>query len=192
MYFHKNEIVEVGNRKFKNFIDIVSKRTLGDFLSLSDISSLADNLDYLISKYNVDKEINTIPDDLWRLLDRNEIRELSASGIADIGSHGYSHFKMAAIDISDARRELQLSKDSIQQVIDKEIKIVAYPFGSYNKMIKDVAHELGYDYQMAVDYLYQDDLNDLRILNRHGIPSTTTYEANILLLNNAFRSKGYN
>jgi len=59
-------------------------------------------------------------------------------------------------------------------------------------VIKDEAEKLGYDYQIAVDYVYPEDSTDLRIMNRHGIPSTTTYEANILLLNNAFRSKGYN
>ena len=89
-------------------------------------------------------------------------------------------------------RELQLSKDSLQRVTGKEIRSVAYPFGSYNTAIKDEAEKLGYNYQIAVDYVYPEDVNDPRILNRHGIPSTTTYEANILLLNNAFRSKGFN
>ena len=83
-----------------------------------------------------------------------------------------------------------MSKDLLQGVIEKEINIVAYPFGSYNMEIKDAAGKLGYNYQMAVDYIYPEDVNDMRILNRHGIPSTTTFEANILLLNNAFRKKG--
>jgi peptidoglycan/xylan/chitin deacetylase (PgdA/CDA1 family) len=191
-YFHKDQVIELGNKKFEGFTDVESKASLGDFLSLCGISELADDLNYLISTYNIENEINSLPDDLWKILDRNELKELSASGIADIGSHCHSHYKMAAIDISDARRELQLSRDSLQKVTGKEIKIVAYPFGSYNKVIKDAAEELGYEYQIAVDYIFPEDVNDLRILNRHGIPATTTYEANILLLNNAFRNKGYN
>jgi peptidoglycan/xylan/chitin deacetylase (PgdA/CDA1 family) len=191
-FFHKNQITELGNKIFKNFIDAESKVSLGDFLGSCGISTFAENLNYLIEKYNVEKDLNTLPDDLWKLLDRHEIKELSSSGIAEIGSHGYSHYKLANIDISDAGKDLKLSRDSLQQITGKEIKIVAYPFGSYNKLIKDVAEQLGYDYQIAVDYLYKDDVSDLRILNRHGIPSTTTYEANILLMNNAFRVKGYN
>ncbi len=191
-YFHKNEAIELGDNKFKDFTGIESKTSLGDFLSLCGISELADNLNYLITTYNVEKEINSLPEDLWKLLERSEITELSDSGIADIGSHCHSHYKMEAIDISDARRELQISRDALRQVTGKEIKSVAYPFGSYNMLIKDEAGKMGYENQIAVNYIYPEDVNDLRILNRHGIPATTTYEANILLLNNAFRSKGYN
>jgi hypothetical protein len=191
-FFHKNQIMEIGNKKFKNLIEVESKTSLGDYLSSCETAVLEDNLKYLISRYNIEKELNTLPDDMWKLLDRHELKELSASRMVDIGSHGYSHYKLANIDISAAREDLELSKDALQQATDKEIKIVAYPFGSYNRVIKDVAEQLGYNYQMAVDYIYPEDVNDLRILNRHGIPSTTTFEANILLLNNAFRGKGYN
>jgi len=191
-YFHKDQIVELGDRRFENFKDVESNASLGDFLSLCRVADLEANLNYLISAYNIGKELNSLPGDLWKILDRDELKELSASGIAEIGSHGHSHYKMASIDISDAGRELKLSKDSLQRVTGKEITGVAYPFGSYNTAIKDEAEKLGYSYQIAVDYVYPEDVNDPRILNRHGIPSTTTYEANMLLLSNAFRSKGYN
>jgi len=191
-FFHKNQIMELGDKKFKNFIEVETKISLGDFLSKCEISALSDHLKYLMSKYNVEKEINTLPDDIWKLLDKDELKELSSSRIVDIGSHGYSHYRLANISVSDARKDLECSKKSLQMVTDKEITMVAYPFGSYNKVIKDVAEQVGYNYQIAVDYIYPDDVNDIRILNRHGIPSTTTFEANILLLNNAFRVKGYN
>jgi peptidoglycan/xylan/chitin deacetylase (PgdA/CDA1 family) len=191
-YFHKDQITELGNRKFKNFIDVESKISIGEYLSSCEIPVFTDNLNYLISKYNVEKEINTLPDDLWKLLNRTELLELSSSGRVDIGSHCYSHYKLANIEVSDVRKELEMSKDSLQQIIEKDINIVAYPFGSYNRVIKDIAEQLGYKYQLAVDYIFPEDNNDPRILNRHGISSTTTFEANILLLNNAFRNKGYN
>jgi peptidoglycan/xylan/chitin deacetylase (PgdA/CDA1 family) len=191
-YFHKDQIIDLGNKRFVNFTEAESKTSLGDFLSLCGVSDLDGYLNYLISKYNLEKRINSLPEDLWKILDQEELKELSASSIAEIGSHCHSHYKLAAIDISDARRELMLSKEAIQRVTGKEIRIVAFPYGSYNTLIKDEAEKLGYDHQIAVDYLFREDAGDPRILNRHGIPSTTTYEANILLLNNAFRSKGYN
>jgi len=36
------------------------------------------------------------------------------------------------------------------------------------------------------------DFDDPRILNRHGISATTTFESNIFMINKAFKSKGYN
>jgi peptidoglycan/xylan/chitin deacetylase (PgdA/CDA1 family) len=191
-FFHKNKIIELGDKKFKNFIEVESNIPLGEYLSTCEVSVLSDNIDYLISAYNIEKEIQSLPDELWKVLNSSELRELSSSRSVEIGSHGHSHYKLANLDIATARRDLELSKILLQGVLEKEINTIAYPFGSYNKEIKDLAGKLGYNYQMAVDYIYKEDITDMRILNRHGIPSTTTYEANILLLNNAFRKKGYN
>jgi peptidoglycan/xylan/chitin deacetylase (PgdA/CDA1 family) len=192
MFFYKDHFIELGNKKFKDFFDIESKTSLSDFLNSCEISTFSNYLTHLISNYNIEEKIQTLPDELWKLLDKDELRELAASKIATIGSHGYSHYDLTNLSISEAGEELRKSKESLEQVIEKEVKIIAYPFGSYNYVIKDIAEQLGYGYQIAVNYLYSDDVTDSRILNRHGIPSTTTFEANILLLNHAFRTKGFN
>jgi peptidoglycan/xylan/chitin deacetylase (PgdA/CDA1 family) len=192
MFFEKNQIIELGDKKFKNFIDIGSKISLSDFLKSCEKTIMDGYLDHIITKYDIKKRLRSLPEELWKLLNKDELKELSASDIANIGSHGYLHYNLANLDISDAKEELRKSKESLQQVIGKDIKIVAYPDGSYNSVIKDLAEQLGYDQQMAVNYLYPADVNDSRILNRYGISSTTTFEANILMLNYAFRSKGYN
>lgn len=190
-YFHRDKIIELRNRRFKNLKDTETRISLGDFLASCEKSVLNDCLNQLMSKYDLENEINTLPDETWKLLDCDELRELSSSPLAETGSHGYSHYKLAEIELATAAHELELSKESLQNVIDKEVNIVAYPFGSYNEAIKDLAEKLGYTHQLAVDYISADDVTDQRILNRHGVPSTTTYEANILLLNNAFRKKGF-
>lgn len=192
MYFNKNSLIEIGNRKFKNLIDAESGISLGDFLNSCDIVTLKHSLDYLISKYNVAVKIKTLPNELWSILNKNELKELSDSKIVDIGSHGYSHYNLANLEISEVKNELRMSKEALQNVVGKDIKIIAFPFGSYSSEVKNVAEQLGYEHQMAVSYLHSDDSKDVRILNRHGISSTTTFEANILLLNNAFRTKGFN
>jgi len=192
MFFQKQSSIEFGNKTFRNYTDIDSKISLQDFLRSCQTSLLNDFINHLISKYDVIKQLNSLPDELWRLLSKDELRKLSDSGIADIGSHAYSHYSMANMDISDVEKELRMSKDSLEQVIEKDIKMIAYPFGSYNDAIKNLAEQIGYDYQMAVDYLNSSDISDARILNRHGISSTTTFEANILMLNFAFRNKGFN
>jgi peptidoglycan/xylan/chitin deacetylase (PgdA/CDA1 family) len=191
-YYHQRDIIEIGHEKFIDYKSGSSGETLGEYLSKCQINDLKHYLDSLVVKYQIEKKLNSIPGDFWELLNSNEILRLSQSRLVEIGSHCHSHYKMDIIDFSDAKQELILSKNSLQNITDKEINIVAYPFGNYNYAIKDTAEEFGYKYQLAVDYLYQDDLVDLRILNRHGIPATTTFQANILLLNNAFRMKGYN
>jgi peptidoglycan/xylan/chitin deacetylase (PgdA/CDA1 family) len=191
-YFYKDQTIELDNKRFRNFIEVETKILLSDYLSTCGISTLNAHLDYLVSKLKIEERLRSLPEEIWKLLSREELKQLSSHSLVEIGSHGFAHYKMDEIPIADAKNDLQLSRDILQEVTNREINQIAYPFGSYNSLIKDTAEMTGYKNQLAVDYMCEEDLNDLRILNRHGIPSTTTYEANIILLNNAFRLKGYN
>jgi peptidoglycan/xylan/chitin deacetylase (PgdA/CDA1 family) len=192
MLTHRNDVIEYEDKKFDHFIEVDSKISLSDFVKSCEPGDRYRFLYYLISKYDLKNEIKRIPEEIWKILDKEELVELSHSHIVDIGSHGYGHFNLANINIADARKEIESSKTALQEVVNKEIIGIAFPDGSYNDEIKDLTEQAGYRYQMAVDYRLSSDKNDLRILNRHGISSTTTFDANILLLNYAFKSKGYN
>jgi len=190
-YFHKDDIIELDNKSFKNLVDIESKISLVDFLKTSDAASRDNYLDYLIVKYDIKRKLDSIPSEAWKLLTSDELKELSSSNIVEIGSHGHLHYNLAEVGSIVAKKELAYSKELLQNVVSKEINSVAYPDGSYSHETKDIAEKLGYKYQMAVNYHYPDDIADLRILNRHPISSTTTFESNMLLMNRAFKNKGF-
>ena len=146
----------------------------------------------LIEKFNLKEKINQIPKEAWKLMTRFELLEFSKSKSVEIGSHGYLHFNMGNIDSASVQKELTLSKSLIEEVINKPVNQIAFPDGSYSRDVIDAAEKAGYQNQLAVNYLKDEDKNDFRILNRHGISSTTTYESNVLSINKAFFSKGYN
>ena len=87
--------------------------------------------------------------------------------------------------------ELVISKKMLEQAIGKEVNMFAYPDGSYNSEVMQIAEEAGYKYQLAVNYRSNEDKKDKRILNRHCISSSTTFESNIIVLNLSFLSKGF-
>ncbi len=185
-YFYKDEIIYIENQKFKNFINLENGNTLSSFIN-SLLPEERDMVIYnIIDKYKLKEKLNTIPHEVWKLMTKSEIVQLSNSDFVEIGSHGHSHYDLAKTDFNVATNELALSKQILENTINKKVDILAYPYGSYNEQIKDKAEEIGYKYQLAVKYKYYNDKNDPRILNRFGISNTTTFESNMIRLNIAF------
>jgi len=121
------------------------------------------------------------------LMTKDELIELSKLPNVKIGCHSMIHWDYMKLPLDFVMRDMKLSKKLIEEVIGKNIYSIAYPFGSYDEEIKDLASECGFLSQLTVDYQCPGDYKDLRILPRHGIPNTTTYESNILQICHAFK-----
>lgn len=143
-------------------------------------------LDGLEKEYKVLDKIRLLPEEIWKLLDKTQLIELSKSGLVTIGSHGHNHYNLGQIESEYAKFELEHSKTLLESTIQKEVKFIAYPDGSYNGLVKDLAEKTGYVGQMAVKYKLAEDEADQRILDRFGISATTTFESNMLFLNKSF------
>jgi len=189
-YFHGDEKIEVGGLEFQNMHSVKDKKSMyAHFKSLEP--EVRDNqIDDLIERYDIDTKLKSLPTEIWRLMDRNQLIELSQSDQVEIGSHGHLHYNLGEISLADARAELLKSKKLLEATIGKEVEVLAYPDGSYTDEVKNIAEEVGYKYQLAVNYLNYADRQDQRIVNRHGISSTTTYASNIASLSMAFSKKG--
>ena len=188
-YFYKNEQIKIKNQIFINLICKNSGAYLPHFIQSLPYNKRDKILKSIDKEYSLSSKIIQLPKEIWKLLNDNEIIKLSKSNIVTIGSHGYSHFNMKKIAFEGAKKELIKSKNILEKTIGLEVKEIAYPYGSYNNSIKNLAEEVGYKYQFAVSYNSKKDFDDARIMNRHAISSTTNYESNILNLNRAFLSK---
>ena len=141
----------------------------------------------LENAHKVLDKLRLLPNDIWKLLDKAQLIELSKSKIVTIASHGHNHYNLGQIESEFAKYELEHSKTLLESAIQKEINHIAYPDGSYTGLVKDLAEKAGYTGQMAVKYKLQEDKTDQRILDRFGISATTTYESNMLFLNKSFK-----
>jgi len=191
-YFFSNEIIEIEKFRFVNTFDKSAKLKISDYIKSLKPQEREDILAMLIKRYGLHDKLRKIPSEFWELMNKEDIQKLATSGISEIGSHGYLHYNLGIIGKGDAVVEMKKSKELLEYAGNKKVDMIAYPDGSYTSEVKDQAENLGYDKQLAVNFKCKDDLTDKRILNRHGLSSSTTFESNMFFLNKSFLSKGYN
>ncbi len=78
-----------------------------------------------------------------RMLTACEIRALAESGV-DIGSHTVNHLWLGKTNKTDVAKELQDSKAALEDILGKQVPHFAYPFGSWNRAVRDAVIETGY------------------------------------------------
>jgi peptidoglycan/xylan/chitin deacetylase (PgdA/CDA1 family) len=118
----------------------------------------------------VSEEFKSNPklDIYWQLMDDKQISSLKNSQWVSVGSHGHFHNNLGLLAIEDAETELLSSKNYLDNLLEKEVKFLAFPDGSYNKETLDVAQKVGYNYQFAIEYLHEGESKDKRLFSRIG------------------------
>lgn len=185
-YFHSKENIIVKDTVFTNFYDKKIGINLYDFLKGLEFSERQKLIDELVQKYQLDKKIKSFPDEVWMLMNSTQLKKFASSSIVTIGSHAHSHCNLALVSKQTAENELRLSKNILEEITNKTVDTIAYPDGSYDNEIKNIAEKVGYKYQIAVNYRCQDDNIDNRIMKRMGVPSGSTFEATALNINSHF------
>ncbi|HLK34259.1 MAG TPA: polysaccharide deacetylase family protein [Terriglobales bacterium] len=73
----------------------------------------------------------------------SQLRALSDLGF-EIGSHSRTHAYLPDLPLTDAQRELQESKDSLEQIIGRPVKHFSCPGGRWNATLAALARDIGY------------------------------------------------
>jgi len=87
-------------------------------------------------------------------LTKNQIERLARIGscslcpkmrkLFDIGSHSMTHLKLTELTESQAMKEIAGSKAFLENIIKRPVTRFCYPFGQYNKKIKEMVKAAGY------------------------------------------------
>lgn len=129
---------------------------------------------------------DTRNDSLWRVMRGEEIRILSENPLVEIGSHGVLHSNMCLLSPEEAREELTASRDYLERATGKKVTSLAYPFGLYTRQLLDIASEVGYKRQLAVQFRFPEDHSDPRLRARTGVYNDRSVKEQIHLVNRAF------
>jgi peptidoglycan/xylan/chitin deacetylase (PgdA/CDA1 family) len=78
-----------------------------------------------------------------RILTPSEVRELHANGV-EIGSHSISHSDLSRLDRAAAEEELRGSKLELENVLDAEVTVAAYPNGAACAETRAACRAAGY------------------------------------------------
>lgn len=78
-------------------------------------------------------------------------RELAASGVFEIGSHGFRHERLPAMTDDEAMRELRESKAALEKEFGIPVNSFAFTYGAVDERSSDLAREAGYAYAINTD-----------------------------------------
>jgi peptidoglycan/xylan/chitin deacetylase (PgdA/CDA1 family) len=102
------------------------------------------------------------------IIDWAKVTWLDTNGF-QIGCHSMSHPHLNEITPKECSKELQESRQILEDLIGHEIKHLAYPYGSYNSKVKTIAENLGYHTACTVETGFSNINNDLLALPRINI-----------------------
>jgi peptidoglycan/xylan/chitin deacetylase (PgdA/CDA1 family) len=102
----------------------------------------------------------------WELLTSAEIREMAANPRVTIGAHGHTHQDLAYLSPEEARLELKYCKDFLEKTTGQPVPALAYPFGTYTRQLVEMAAQMGFSQQLALDFLFPEDHTDHRLRER--------------------------
>ena len=77
------------------------------------------------------------------LLAASHLRELEKLGFT-IGSHTRTHARLTEVDAERARDEAMASKAALEDVLGKEVRHFAYPYGQVNEPVRKMVGQAGY------------------------------------------------
>ncbi|UMZ73417.1 polysaccharide deacetylase family protein [Natranaerofaba carboxydovora] len=61
----------------------------------------------------------------------------------EIGNHAYSHYNMSTIDRNLIKEEINKTSETIESIIDEEVKLFGPPAGDFDDRVLEVADDLG-------------------------------------------------
>lgn len=85
---------------------------------------------------------NFLTEETLRELDKNNIK---------VESHTSNHLNLPTLDKENQNREILNSKKSLEEILNRNVDYIAYPYGAYNEDTKNLAKEAGYKLGFSTD-----------------------------------------
>jgi peptidoglycan/xylan/chitin deacetylase (PgdA/CDA1 family) len=174
-----NMVTRYGPSRLEYKGQAYSKNRFGRYVADADGKALAESLrstDFMAKEemMHILKPLARFRDnpadaDYWELITETQIKQLSLSPLVTIGSHGYYHNDLAMISPIQAQQEIIQSKAYLERITGKEIKSLAFPYGSYNGEVRELAKKNGFSQLLATDFLLTDDATDPTMRERFTI-----------------------
>jgi peptidoglycan/xylan/chitin deacetylase (PgdA/CDA1 family) len=132
---------------------------------------------------------NKVNQEVFKLVGKEELKKLSESKYASVGSHAFEHVNLTMLSASELHYQLEASKKTLEQVTGKPVTSLAFPNGRFNEQVVLGALKIGYKYLIAAGSVNSCD-SEL-VIPRIGILSGASCAYNILLINKGFKRFGF-
>lgn len=94
-----------------------------------------------------------------------QIKEMDQNGI-EIESHTVNHDKLGTLSQDKQYETLVQSKQSLEKILNRKVKYIAYPFGSYNQYTVEETKKAGYSMAFTTNAGWAGKNTDILMLNR--------------------------
>ncbi len=117
-----------------------------------------------------------------RMMNWNELNECTKYGIS-IGSHTHNHPILPSLEENKIKYELEFSRQLIcKNIPSSKCLSLAFPNGKYNKIVIQLAYNLGYKYLFSTESNSIYSINRNFVLPRFSIYNKEWWKNNIKLL----------
>jgi peptidoglycan/xylan/chitin deacetylase (PgdA/CDA1 family) len=72
-----------------------------------------------------------------------QVLEMQEGGMS-FGSHGYRHSKLTELGDKECERELRMSREILEDVLERRVHMLAYPRGEHNELVRKAARRAGF------------------------------------------------
>lgn len=101
-----------------------------------------------------------------RYLSHQQLKELSQIPGATIGAHGYHHVPLSSLPPQRRLADLYAAKNWLEDVIQRPITTMSYPFGDTPEHIESVVREAGYSIAACSNWGFNDESSNRFMLKR--------------------------
>jgi len=150
-------------KRLKGKYQSKQKQVLTNILRDGNFERKKDVINLLNSEMNFKKKV---PEDYWLQMTTDQIKTLSSSKWVTIGSHSLYHNDLTKSSIQDLQYDLKESKAFLESITGREVKALAFPYGSYTKLVIEQAKSAGFTQILATNFLFKDDKYDPTLKER--------------------------
>jgi peptidoglycan/xylan/chitin deacetylase (PgdA/CDA1 family) len=138
-------------------------RVLNDMLRETGFEAKAELITILTNTFNLTQHAH---EDFWLQMDADQIRRMAECKWVSIGSHSYWHNDLAKLNAADVHKDLIKSRQFLEEITGKEVKSLAFPYGSYTRQTVEAAKKAGFSQLLATGFLFKDDRDDETMRDR--------------------------
>jgi peptidoglycan/xylan/chitin deacetylase (PgdA/CDA1 family) len=122
----------------------------------------------LLQKYQVKATLFVINDFLGKpgYLTGEQVKEIAASGLVEIGAHTMHHQNLTYLSLKDAEAEIEQSKEGLEALLATPVQSFAYPYGRYSRRIVPLVRDAGFTAAVGTDFGYWQSPENLFTLKR--------------------------
>ena len=115
------------------------------------------------NKWDTDVE-NREKEKKFNLMTKEEVKELIASDLVEIGGHTTKHLDMPNVDLKTIEEDLNISNKIIEEITGYKPISFAYPWGRSTKESRDIVKKVGYKFAVSTEdgpACFSDDLFEI-------------------------------